>query len=175
MIPRTIGALALRPTGNAQGNFYFFSLSTGRVINRTHATALPMPDDVIERVHALARRQKANPGMLFTNRVNQPFVDDDIDDGEDDDASDESYVPHDDEGDESENENEYDNDTNYDEDDDQYDNDYDDEIPDDENDNENNKKNNERIILCPISLLDVNSRPRHCTLARADKLLSVGV
>jgi hypothetical protein len=37
------------------------------------------------------------------------------------------------------------------------------------------KKNNERIILCPISLLDVNSRPRHCTLARADKLLSVGV
>lgn len=34
MAPRTIGALALRPTGNAQGNFYFFSLSTGRIINR---------------------------------------------------------------------------------------------------------------------------------------------
>jgi hypothetical protein len=31
------------------------------------------------------------------------------------------------------------------------------------------KKNNERIILCPISLFDVNSRPRHCTLARADE------
>ena len=29
-----IGALALRPTGNAQGSFYFFSLSTGRVITR---------------------------------------------------------------------------------------------------------------------------------------------
>jgi hypothetical protein len=53
MVPRTIGALALRPTGNAQGNYYFFSLSTGRVINRTHATVLPMPDDVIERVNTL--------------------------------------------------------------------------------------------------------------------------
>jgi hypothetical protein len=29
MAPRTIGALALYPTGNAQGNFYFFSLSSG--------------------------------------------------------------------------------------------------------------------------------------------------
>jgi hypothetical protein len=33
MAPRTIGALAMRPTGNAQGNYYFFSLSTGRIIN----------------------------------------------------------------------------------------------------------------------------------------------
>ena len=29
MAPRTIGALALRPTGNVQGSFYFFSLSSG--------------------------------------------------------------------------------------------------------------------------------------------------
>jgi hypothetical protein len=58
MAPRTIGALAMRPpTGNAQGNYYFFSLSTGRIINRAYATQLPMPDDVIERVHSLARRQ----------------------------------------------------------------------------------------------------------------------
>jgi hypothetical protein len=70
MIPRTIGALALRPTGNAQGNFYFLSLSTGRVINRAHATALPMPDDVIDRVNRMARQQKANPGLLFADRRN---------------------------------------------------------------------------------------------------------
>ena len=44
MLPRTTGALALRPTGNGQGNFYFFSLTTGRVLNRVHATPLPMPD-----------------------------------------------------------------------------------------------------------------------------------
>jgi hypothetical protein len=39
---RTVGALALRPTGNAQGGYYFFSLSTGRVINRNRATKLPI-------------------------------------------------------------------------------------------------------------------------------------
>jgi hypothetical protein len=31
---RTVGALALRPTGNVQGGCYFFSLSTRKVINR---------------------------------------------------------------------------------------------------------------------------------------------
>ena len=30
---RTIGALACRPTGSAQGNWFYFSLSTGRIIN----------------------------------------------------------------------------------------------------------------------------------------------
>ena len=33
MMSRTVGALALHPTGNAQGGFYFLSLSTGRVLN----------------------------------------------------------------------------------------------------------------------------------------------
>ena len=54
MSPRTVGALALRPTGNAQGSFYFMSLSTGWVLNRLRGTALPMPDDVIDRVHRMA-------------------------------------------------------------------------------------------------------------------------
>jgi hypothetical protein len=82
MAPRTIGTLAaMHPTGNAQGNYYFFSLSTGRIINRSHATKLPMPDDVIARVHALARRQKATPGLVFLDRNQQPnAADDDSDD-----------------------------------------------------------------------------------------------
>ena len=71
MLPRTTGALALRPTGNAQGNFYFFSLTTGRVLNRVHATPLPMPDYVIKRVEILACRQRANPGLVFGNREQQ--------------------------------------------------------------------------------------------------------
>jgi hypothetical protein len=82
MIPRTIGALALRPTGNAQGNFYFFSLSTGRVLNQGHATPLPMPDDIIDRINRLARQQKANPGMIFSDRRNI-VINDDQDDDED--------------------------------------------------------------------------------------------
>jgi hypothetical protein len=90
MAPRTIGALAMRPTGNAQGNYYFFSLSTGWIINRMHATKLPMPDDVIERVDTLARRQKANPGLVFLNQNQVPDVAE-IDD--DDDNNDSDYVP----------------------------------------------------------------------------------
>lgn len=53
MAPCTIGALAMCPTGNAQGNYYFFSLSTRLFINHTHATSLPMSNDVIECMHAL--------------------------------------------------------------------------------------------------------------------------
>ena len=65
MNPRTVGALALHPMGNAQGSFYFMSISTGRVLNRLHATPLPMPDDVVDRIHRMARQQRGNPGLLF--------------------------------------------------------------------------------------------------------------
>jgi hypothetical protein len=91
MAPCTVGALAMRPTGNAQSNYYFFSLSTGRIINRVHATKLPMPDDVIKCVHAFARRQKANPGLVFLDRNQVPDVDINAGDYSDDDDSD--YVP----------------------------------------------------------------------------------
>ena len=105
MMPRTVGAIALRPTGNAQGNFYFFSLATGKRINRTHATKLPMPDEVIERVHLLARRQKANPGLIFGDRNEQVNPMDD--EYEEDDSDDESYAPE-----EDQDEDEYDDDDN---------------------------------------------------------------
>ena len=42
MSPRTVGALAQCPTGNAQGSFYFMSLSTGWVLNRLRTMALPV-------------------------------------------------------------------------------------------------------------------------------------
>jgi hypothetical protein len=54
MTPRTIGALALRPTGNPQGTWYFMSLSMGRVLKRNHATKLRMPHKVIDSVHRMA-------------------------------------------------------------------------------------------------------------------------
>ena len=56
MAPRTVGALALRPTGNVKGSFYFFSFSLGRVITQNWATSLPMPDEVITHVQCIARR-----------------------------------------------------------------------------------------------------------------------
>ena len=65
-------------------------------MNWVHATKLPMPAKVVDRVHGLAHRQKANPGLVFDDRNNlleavNTEDDDDEDDsfhpGEDDDAS----------------------------------------------------------------------------------------
>jgi hypothetical protein len=97
----TVGALALRPTGNVQGSHYFLSLSTGKVICRARATKVPMLDDVIDRVNKLACQQQRYPQLVFGDR-NQAIVDeDDIDDishhedQEDDnhDEDDEEYLP----------------------------------------------------------------------------------
>jgi Reverse transcriptase (RNA-dependent DNA polymerase) len=91
MHTRTTGAIALRPTGNTQGGYYFFSLSTGRILNRNHWTPLPMPGEVIDRVHVLARRQAR--GLQFADLHGNAVIDD-IDDA--DDPDDQDYNPDDD-------------------------------------------------------------------------------
>ena len=88
-VMRTTGALALRPTGNDQGNYYFFSLTTGRKVNRVHATKLPMPSEVIERVHYLADRQEADPELVFADRFTD--MDEEHQDYEYDSDEDEDY------------------------------------------------------------------------------------
>ena len=55
MIPRTVGAIALCPTGNLQGGYHFLNLRTGKGIVRNRWTVLPMPTDVIDRVNHLGR------------------------------------------------------------------------------------------------------------------------
>jgi hypothetical protein len=50
----TTGANALHPKDNIQGGYHFMSLSTGKLLTRHQWTALPMPDQVIRRVEALA-------------------------------------------------------------------------------------------------------------------------
>ena len=59
------------------------SLETGRKITCRSWTAMPMPSDVIDRVRALAGKER--PGLLFRDRNGQPLDADDIDD------DDESY------------------------------------------------------------------------------------
>ena len=63
---------------------YFLSIATGRVLSRLHATALPMPDDVIDKLHRMAQQQKNNPGLVFADRNLNPdeYGDDDDDDDE---------------------------------------------------------------------------------------------
>jgi hypothetical protein len=100
METRAVGALTLRPTGNQQGGYYFYSLLSGRHLHRTHWTELPMPDEVKDRVYALARRARASRGLTFTDS-DGPDLDelypDSADDGDEtDDADDSTYDPNDD-------------------------------------------------------------------------------
>jgi hypothetical protein len=95
-------------------------LRTGRIINRAHATQLPMPDDVIDRVHALARRQKANPGLVFLNRNQVPDGTINKHDNEAADDDDSDYIPGNDDDDGSVSEQDDDDDFDSDDDSDYY-------------------------------------------------------
>ena len=67
------------------------SISTGRVLNWLHATPLPMPDDVVDQIHRLARQQRTNPGLLFGDRNMNSMDMESVDSGESKD--DEDYIP----------------------------------------------------------------------------------
>ena len=82
LLSRTVGAIALRLTGNQQGGYFFMSLHTGRIINRLHATKLPMPSEVIIRVDQLAKAQNMITSLAFGNRDNRLIMQDIIDDDE---------------------------------------------------------------------------------------------
>ena len=94
MRPRTVGAIALRPTGNEEGSYYFMSLETGRRLNRTHWTRLPMPEEVIQRVHQLADEARAEQGLTFAWRDGTEMINED-----DDEAADPDYDPNEDDSD----------------------------------------------------------------------------
>ena len=97
MITRTTGAIALRPTGNTQGGYYFYSLATGKLLNRRNWTLLPIPQDVIDRVHTMARRAAANVALTFGDRFGEIIPDNDDDDDDDGD-----YIPNDEDTDDDE-------------------------------------------------------------------------
>jgi hypothetical protein len=90
MKTRTTGAIATKPTGNVQGGHWFYSLTTGRMLDRMRWTPLPMPADVIERVAAtLAKNSPV--GLNFTNMRNKAYGDNDDSDSDDDSDDDSDY------------------------------------------------------------------------------------
>jgi hypothetical protein len=56
-ITRTTGAIALTPTGNAQGGQFLMSLATGRKLYRQQWDKLSMPDGVIATVEQMAQAE----------------------------------------------------------------------------------------------------------------------
>ena len=76
MNARTLSAICLGPSGNEQGGHWFLSLSTGKRIHRLKWTDLPSPDDAINRVNTLARRQGMPHTLSFTDRYGFELTDD---------------------------------------------------------------------------------------------------
>ncbi len=80
---RALGAIALSPTGNAQGDFYFMLPATGKKLSRHSWTVLPMTDTVIARVEAIALYQRQPflqaSGLVVEWQPDQPIADDEND------------------------------------------------------------------------------------------------
>ena len=73
MLARTEGALALGPSGNAQGGHKFWTLNTGSIVVRRQWVRLPMTEAVITRIDSKARGQPAQP--VFTDRLGRQIGD----------------------------------------------------------------------------------------------------
>jgi hypothetical protein len=106
IVTRTTGEIALRPAGNEQGGYCFYSLTTGCHLNQNQWTPLPLPANVINREHSLARCANANRGLLFTDPYSNPLGTHDMDDDRSDSDND-SYCP-DNESDDDESDDEVD-------------------------------------------------------------------
>jgi hypothetical protein len=78
---RSMGAIALTPTGNSQGAYHFLSLATGARISRHRWTELPIPDTAIARVEAIALRD-GQPLIQASGLVIEWRPDHPIDDAE---------------------------------------------------------------------------------------------
>ena len=66
------GALALQPTGNVKGGFYFYNLAIGHIISRRQLTSLAIPTEAISVVHALAETYNASKGVNYNNNSPNP-------------------------------------------------------------------------------------------------------
>jgi hypothetical protein len=79
---RTTGPIALTPTGNAQGGYYFLSLTTGRKLSRQQWDELPMPDGVIATVERIAQTDNqplvGQGAPLFEWSPSVPIEDDEL-------------------------------------------------------------------------------------------------
>jgi hypothetical protein len=85
-LARTSQAIALNPTGNLQGSYYFMSLASGKRISRRRWTEVPFTQEVIDCVNAIALMEATYdadvPDFQFAWGNNDPI--EDLDEDEDD-------------------------------------------------------------------------------------------
>ena len=75
MQSQTTGAIALCPTGNHQGGYFFMSLTTGHWLICNHWTELPLPQDVIDHVNMLGHCSHAHRDLTFAWWDGSPIID----------------------------------------------------------------------------------------------------
>ena len=85
------------------------SLTTGRCLNHNHWTSHPMPQDIIDHIHALTHHQGALAGLTFADHHGLTPAPDDLDPDDDDDSS---YTPSENGSDDSSASSDSDNDLN---------------------------------------------------------------
>ena len=78
MTSHMIGTLSLWPTGNSQGGYYCYSLTTGHVIAQQRYTILPMPCEVIEHIHHKAWQENASTGVSILNCWREDILDEPV-------------------------------------------------------------------------------------------------
>jgi hypothetical protein len=75
LVNRTLGAISLGPSRNAQGRHNLFTLNTSRVITRWSWDVIPMPKSIVDRVNFIGRDQPIQ--IVFLDRAGNPIGDGD--------------------------------------------------------------------------------------------------
>ena len=71
---RTVDAIALRPTGNIQGGYYFLRLDTWSRITRHNWIELPMPDDIITLINEKGASQTSADDKFIFRSNDKSFI-----------------------------------------------------------------------------------------------------
>lgn len=74
MESRTEQAICLGPTGNLQGSYKFFSLTTGKKIIRRKFTEMPITGIVIAQIENWSKKEEAHMGLTFANKSGDIYV-----------------------------------------------------------------------------------------------------
>ena len=94
MDERTSDAIYCRPSGNHQGGFWVYKLSTAQLVHRNTAKPAHSSEAVAEQVERIAANEKMPTGLTFGDRYGNTTISDydtDPDNDRDDDVSDGEY------------------------------------------------------------------------------------
>jgi len=80
MSRQTSAALNLGPTGDRQGNHYFYDIATNRVVVRVidKHTLVPMPEDIPNKLHKIGIRELRPEGIITDEKNRETNYDEEV-------------------------------------------------------------------------------------------------